>query len=46
MILPEVEPRRNGEMSNEKRGGTGPAAKQTPDPRQTHSPQPKVKVLL
>jgi hypothetical protein len=28
-----------------KRGGTGPAAKQTPDPRTTHSPKAIVQVV-
>ncbi len=37
-ILPEVEPRLYGQ-SETKRGGTGTAAKLTPDPRTTHSPK-------
>jgi hypothetical protein len=42
VILANNGPRRNGEMSIEKRGGSGPAAKLDPDPRTTHSPKAKV----
>jgi hypothetical protein len=38
MIL-KVNPRRNGEINDEERGGSGPAAKPNPDPHPTHSPR-------
>lgn len=41
-ILPEVEPRRNGEMSNEKRGEPGTRHQASPDPHTAHSPKLKV----
>jgi hypothetical protein len=41
-ILPEVEPRLYGQ-SEVKRGGSGPAAKLTPDPRTTHKPNQKIR---
>jgi hypothetical protein len=41
-ILPEVEPRRNGEFNVEKRGGTGTRRQASPDPRTTHSPNRKI----
>jgi len=37
---PELAPHKQ-----EKRGGAGPAAKQTPDPRTTHSPKAIVQVV-
>jgi hypothetical protein len=41
-ILPEVEPRRNGEFNVEKRGGTGARLQASPAPPTTHSPKPLV----
>jgi hypothetical protein len=40
-ILPEVEARLYGQ-SEAKRGGSGPDANLTPDPRTTHKPEPKI----
>lgn len=43
-ILPEVEPGLYGQLQA-KRGGTGTAAKLTPDPRTTHIPETIVQVV-
>lgn len=43
-ILPEVEPRLYGQPEA-KRGGTGTAAKLTPDPRTTTHPYRKSRVV-
>ncbi len=41
--LPRVKPRRIGNFApEEKRGGTGLAAKLTPDPHKRNIPKPKV----
>jgi len=41
-ILPEGEPRRNGEMNLEERGGTGTRHQASPAPHTTHSPKAKM----
>jgi hypothetical protein len=43
-ILAEVEARLYGQ-SEAKRGGSGPAAKLNPDPRTTHKPNQKIRVV-
>jgi hypothetical protein len=44
-MIPKAAPQRTGKTSAEKRGGTGPAAKLNPDPRTTHVPNRKVRVV-
>ena len=45
-ILPEGEPRSNGEMNLEERGGTGTRDQASPDPRTTTSLNRKSRMVL
>jgi hypothetical protein len=44
-MIANTEPQRIGEIRIEKRGGSGPASKLTPDPRTTHSPKPEIQAV-